>query len=62
MFAGDDHINEKTYINAEKKLKKLGADTIYIPRTYIMSSTILRRRTYEIEKKYGSLEYDSCNC
>ena len=50
MFAGNDHINEKVYINAEKELKKSGVDTIYIPRIYIMSSTILRRRAYEIEK------------
>lgn len=29
MFAGDDHINENVYVNAELELKKLGVDTIY---------------------------------
>lgn len=60
MFAGNDHINEKVYINAAKELKKLGVDTIYIPRIYTMSSTFLRRRTYELEKKYGDIVDNSC--
>lgn len=50
MFAGDDHINELVYVESEKVLKQLGADTIYIPRHYPTSSTKLRKRAYEIER------------
>lgn len=32
MFAGDDHLNEPIYVEATKKLKEMGVDTIYIPR------------------------------
>ena len=51
MFAGEDHKNETVYVNAENELKKYGVDTIYIPRNYVMSSTALRKRVYEIENE-----------
>lgn len=51
MFAGDDHLNEPIYIEATKQLKQLGVETVYIPRTFQMSSTILRERVYNIEKE-----------
>ena len=44
LFAGDDHINEKTYIDAEKELNKLGVEIVYIPRINNMSSTVIRER------------------
>lgn len=48
MFAGDDHKNELTYIRDTNILKKkYGVDTIYIRRNE-MSSTVLRKRAYEI--------------
>lgn len=49
MFAGEDHKNENVYVKAESDLRKYGVDTIYIPRNYVMSSTVLRKRAYEIE-------------
>ncbi len=42
MFSGDDHINEETYIRAADELKKLGVDTIYVPRVKNISSTNVR--------------------
>jgi hypothetical protein len=50
MFAGSDHIGEEVYLNAEKKLKSLGVDTIYIQRTHAVSSTMLRKRAAEIDQ------------
>lgn len=50
MFAGSDHIGEDVYLDAEKKLKSLGVDTIYIQRTHTVSSTMLRKRAAEICK------------
>lgn len=48
MFAGDDHKNEFTYIRDTNILKKkYGVDTIYIRRNE-MSSTVLRKRAYDI--------------
>lgn len=43
MFSGSDHKNEKIYIEAEKKLKNLGVDIVYLERSDI-SSTSLRAR------------------
>lgn len=48
MFAGDDHIKEDIYINAEKELKKYGVDVIYIPREYNVSSTIIREKIHNM--------------
>lgn len=47
MFAGTDHLNEKIYIEATKKLKLMGVDTIYIPRRKKCSSTGIRRQICE---------------
>lgn len=55
MFAGDDHLYEPIYIEATKELKRLGVDTIYVPRTFHMSSTQLRERVCNIQQK-GRLE------
>lgn len=48
MFAGDDHMGELAYQQAEKELISFGVDTIYIPRINSMSSTYLRNRAKEI--------------
>lgn len=48
MFAGEDHLNEKIYIEAKKHLKDLGVDTIYIPRKHDISSTSIRNKIIEI--------------
>ena len=48
MFAGEDHINEPIYQQAEKELFELGVDTIYIKRINSMSSTVLRNRAKDI--------------
>lgn len=48
MFAGSDHMEEPIYQEAEKELKKLGVDTIYIRRVNGVSSTKLRNRAAEI--------------
>ncbi len=48
MFAGDDHMCEPAYQQAEKELLGYGVDTIYIPRINSMSSTYLRNRVKEI--------------
>lgn len=50
MFAGDDHINEKVYIDAAQLLKKYGVDTVYIPRTKKISSTDLRNKVRRIKE------------
>lgn len=42
MFSGMDHIDEPIYIEATKKLKTLGVDTIYFERTNDVSSTKIR--------------------
>lgn len=48
MFAGDDHKDEDTYIRDTDILKReYGVDTIYIRRSD-MSSTMIRRRAYDI--------------
>lgn len=44
MFAGEDHINEQLYVEATKKLKKLGVDTIYVPHEHKVSSTSIRAK------------------
>lgn len=44
MFAGDDHLYEPIYIEATKKLKEFGVDTIYIPRVNSCSSTEIREK------------------
>lgn len=44
MFAGDDHVTEKIYQEAEKKLEKVGVDTIYIHREIKESSSNIRKR------------------
>ena len=44
MFAGEDHLNEKIYIEATKELKELGVDTIFVPRRIKVSSTDIRER------------------
>ena len=48
MFAGDDHISEEIYTQAEKTLKELGVDTVYIKREKNVSSTQIRKRVIEI--------------
>lgn len=48
MIAGSDHEFELTYIETVKELKKLGVDTIYIPRLRNMSSTSIRKRIQTI--------------
>ena len=47
MFSGSDHKNEKTYLEAEKELKELGVDTIYLERSNV-SSTNLRKRAVSL--------------
>ncbi|GFH94412.1 glycerol-3-phosphate cytidylyltransferase [Lachnospiraceae bacterium] len=42
MFAGNDHEFEPAYIDTAKELKKLGVDTIFIPRKRSISSTLIR--------------------
>lgn len=50
MFAGDDHIDEKVYIESTRILKeKVGVDTIYVKRND-MSSSKLRKCAYDIYK------------
>lgn len=44
MIAGEDHLIEPIYIEATKKLKTLGVDTIYIPRKINCSSTKIRNK------------------
>lgn len=47
MFAGDDHIDEKVYIESTRILKeKFGVDTIYVKRND-MSSSKLRKCAYK---------------
>ncbi len=48
MFAGSDHINETVYVDAARKLKKYGVDTIFIPRKAKVSSTEIRKRINEM--------------
>lgn len=50
MFAGDDHLNEKIYIEATRHLKELGVDTIYIHRQKKISSTEIRKRVIELSR------------
>jgi glycerol-3-phosphate cytidylyltransferase len=55
MIAGNDHENEPLYIEAARKLKEFGVDTIYIPRIYKTSSTLLRNiliNNREVEGKF----------
>ncbi len=56
MFAGEDHLNEKIYIEATKYLKELGVDTIYIPRKHSISSTCIRNKILEIYNLAGKQE------
>lgn len=50
MLAGDDHIDEKVYIESTRILKeKFGVDTIYVKRND-MSSSKLRKCAYDIYK------------
>ena len=51
MFAGEDHMNELLYVEAAKKLKELGVDTIYISRHNNMSSTEIRRKVRNMHEK-----------
>lgn len=44
MFAGEDHLDEPIYIEATQQLKKMGVETIYIPRKRKSSSTNIRNR------------------
>lgn len=44
MFAGEDHLYEPIYIEASKKLKIMGVDTIYFPRNINCSSTDIRNK------------------
>lgn len=56
MFAGDDHQQESIYIRASEILRKrYGVDTIYIKRSNI-SSTEIRKRSYEIYKSMSRIE------
>ena len=50
MFAGDDHLHEGIYIDATKRLKELGVDTVYIPRRINESSTDIRQKVRQICK------------
>ncbi len=48
MFAGDDHLYEPIYVEATKKLKEMGVDTIYIPRNKSCSSTEIRNKVIKM--------------
>lgn len=48
MFAGNDHEFEPTYIETVRQLKRLGVDTIYIPREHEVSSTAIRERILQL--------------
>lgn len=48
MFAGDDHLYEPLYIEATKKLKALGVETIYFPRKKKVSSSDIRKRVIKL--------------
>ena len=48
MFAGDDHLSEPIYLEAEEKLNELGVDTIFIHREKNISSTDMRRKMAKI--------------
>ena len=48
MFAGDDHLSEPNYLEAEEKLNELGVDTIFIHREKNISSTDMRRKMAKI--------------
>lgn len=51
MFSGDDHIYEEIYIRATEELKKMGVDTIYIPRVKNLSSTNIRESIHNYDLK-----------
>lgn len=51
MFAGADHLNEEIYQLAEKELKHLGVDVIYVPRIIEESSTDLRMRAAKVVRE-----------
>ncbi len=44
MYAGEDHLYEPIYIEATKRLKDLGVDTVYFPRNINFSSTEIRKK------------------
>ncbi len=48
MFAGEDHQDEKIYIDAVNALKSFGVDTIYVPRNISCSSTSIRERVIRL--------------
>lgn len=48
MFAGEDHLHEPIYVEATKKLKDMGVDTIYIPRSICCSSTEIRNKVIKM--------------
>jgi glycerol-3-phosphate cytidylyltransferase len=50
MFVGDDWKGKPLFKEAQKKLKKVNVDVVYLPYTKNISSTILR------EKKQGVKE------
>lgn len=48
MFAGEDHKDEKIYIDAVNTLKSFGVDTIYVPRSIKCSSTSIRNKIIQM--------------
>lgn len=48
MFAGEDHKDEKIYIDAVNTLKSFGVDTIYVPRNIKCSSTSIRKKIIQM--------------
>ena len=44
LFHGDDWKNANLYNDIEEKLKKVGCDTVYLPHTEGISSTIINER------------------
>lgn len=50
MFAGEDHQNEELYIEAASILKSFGVDTIFVPRSIAISSTLIRKRIIQISE------------
>lgn len=50
MFAGEDYLKEKLYMDATEELKKEGVNTIYIPRNRSVSSTSIRQKVVTLSQ------------
>lgn len=44
MFVGDDWKGNSLFLEAERKLKRVGVDVVYFPYTKHISSTVLREK------------------